>query len=56
MKQAVVFLRGIKAGILTEDENGYTIFYGEWEWESCELKWVNLVGANRIRPVSYPQY
>ena len=24
MKQAVVFLRGIKAGILTEDENGYT--------------------------------
>ena len=27
MKQAVVFLRGIKAGILTEDENGYTFEY-----------------------------
>ena len=23
MKQAVVFLRGVKVGILTEDENGY---------------------------------
>ena len=27
MKQAVVFLRGIKAGVLTEDENGYTFEY-----------------------------
>ena len=27
MKQAVVFLRGVKAGILTEDENGYTFEY-----------------------------
>jgi len=27
MKQAAVFLRGIKAGILTEDENGYTFEY-----------------------------
>jgi serine/threonine-protein kinase HipA len=27
MKQAVVFLRGTKAGILTEDENGYTFVY-----------------------------
>ena len=25
MKQAVVFVRGIKAGILTEDENGFTV-------------------------------
>ena len=44
-----------------------SFFYGEWECESCELEWVNLVGANRIRPVnvfvanrirpvSYPQY
>ena len=24
MKQAVVFLRDKKAGVLTEDENGYT--------------------------------
>ena len=27
MKQAVVFLRGIKAGILKEDQNGYTFEY-----------------------------
>lgn len=27
MKQAVVFLRGVMAGILTEDENGYTFKY-----------------------------
>ncbi len=27
MKQALVNLRGIKAGILTEDENGYTFVY-----------------------------
>ena len=27
MKQAIVYLRGIKAGILTEDENGYTFQY-----------------------------
>ena len=24
MKQAVVFMRGVKTGVLTEDENGYT--------------------------------
>lgn len=27
MKQAVVLLRGKKAGVLTEDENGYTFQY-----------------------------
>ena len=27
MKQAILYLRGIKAGILTEDENGYTFQY-----------------------------
>lgn len=27
MKQAVVFLRGVKAGWLTEDENGYRFEY-----------------------------
>ena len=38
MKQAVVFLRGVKAGILTEDENGYTFFFmvngnrANWNW------------------------
>ena len=29
MKQAVVFLRGVKAGVLTEDENGYTFEYAK---------------------------
>lgn len=27
MKRALVYLRGIKAGILTEDENGYSFQY-----------------------------
>ena len=27
MKQSVVFLRGVKAGLLTEDENGYLFEY-----------------------------
>ncbi len=27
MKQAVVYLRGVTAGILTENENGYTFQY-----------------------------
>ena len=27
MKQALINLRGIKAGILTEDEDGYTFHY-----------------------------
>ena len=27
MKQAFVFLRGVKAGLLTEDENGYLFEY-----------------------------
>ena len=27
MKQAVVFLRDRKAGVLTEDENGYTFHH-----------------------------
>lgn len=29
MKQAVVFLRDRKAGVLTEDENGYTFQYDQ---------------------------
>lgn len=27
MKRAVVYLRGVRAGLLTEDENGYTFTY-----------------------------
>ncbi|MBQ8222756.1 MAG: HipA N-terminal domain-containing protein [Bacteroidales bacterium] len=27
MKRAIVYLRGVRAGLLTEDENGYTFTY-----------------------------
>jgi len=27
MKRAIVFLRGVRTGVLTEDENGYTFSY-----------------------------
>ena len=41
MKQAVVFLRGIKAGILTEDENGYTFEYDTDYLASAEAEAVS---------------
>ena len=42
MKQAVVFLRGIKAGILTEDENGYTFAYDANYLASADAEAVSL--------------
>ena len=42
MKQAVVFLRGIKAGILTEDENGYTFEYDADYLASVDAEAVSL--------------
>ena len=42
MKQAVVFLRGIKAGILTEDENGYTFEYAADYLASADAEAVSL--------------
>ena len=42
MKQAVVFLRGIKAGILTEDENGYTFEYDADYLTSADAEAVSL--------------
>ena len=42
MKQAVVFLRGIKAGILTEDENGYTFEYDANYLASADAEAVSL--------------
>lgn len=42
MKQAVVFLRGIKAGILTEDENGYTFEYNADYLASADAEAVSL--------------
>ena len=42
MKQAIVFLRGIKAGILTEDENGYTFEYDTYYLSSANAEAVSL--------------
>ena len=42
MKQAVVFLRGVKAGILTEDENGYTFEYDADYLTSADAEAVSL--------------
>ena len=42
MKQAVVFLRGVKAGILTEDENGYTFEYDADYLASADAEAVSL--------------
>ena len=42
MKQAVVFLHAIKAGILTEDENGYTFEYDADYLTSVEAEAVSL--------------
>ena len=42
MKQAVVFMRGIKAGILTEDEHGYTFEYDADYLASADTEAVSL--------------
>ena len=42
MKQAVVFLRGVKTGILTEDENGYTFEYDADYLTSADAEAVSL--------------
>ena len=42
MKQAVVFLRSIKDGILTEDENGYTFEYNADYLTSANAEAVSL--------------
>ena len=42
MKQAVVFLRGVKTGILTEDENGYTFEYYADYLTSADAEAVSL--------------
>ncbi|MCI5581760.1 MAG: HipA N-terminal domain-containing protein [Phocaeicola plebeius] len=42
MKQTVVFLRGVKVGILTEDENGYTFEYDAGYLASAEAEAVSL--------------
>ena len=51
MKQAVVFLRGIKAGILTEDENGYT-----FEYDADYLASANAEAVSLTLPLSDKPY
>ena len=51
MKQALVFLRGVKSGILTEDENGYTFEYDPDCLASAEAEDVSLTILNR-RPTA----
>ena len=42
MKQAVVFLRDKKAGVLTEDENGYTFQYDRGFLHSDDAEAISL--------------
>ena len=42
MKQAAVYLRSIKTGILTEDENGYTFLYDTDYLSSANAEAVSL--------------
>ena len=42
MKQALINLRGIKAGILTEDEDGYTFQYAMPEYKQTHDENVSL--------------
>lgn len=51
MKQAVVYLRGIKTGILTEDENGYTFKY-----EADYLSSPNAEAVSLTLPLSDKPY
>ena len=51
MKQAVVFLRGIKAGILTEDENG-----SKFEYDTDYLTSVNAEAVSLTLPLSDKPY
>ena len=52
MKQAVVFLRGIKAGILIENENGYTFEYDAAYLASDTAKAVSLTLPLSEKPYS----
>lgn len=51
MKQAIVFLRNIKAGILTEDENGYT-----FEYNTEYLSTANAEAISLTLPLSNKPY
>ena len=53
MKQAVVFLRGVKAGVLTEDENGYTFEYDADYLMSADSESVSLTLPLRDKTYRY---
>ena len=50
MKQAIVFLRNIKAGILTEDENGYTFVYNTEYLSTANAEAISLTLPLSNRP------
>ena len=51
MTQALVYLRGIKAGILTEDENSYT-----FEYDTDYLASTDAVAVSLTLPLSDKPY
>ena len=51
MKQADIFLRGEKVGILTEDENGYT-----FEYDADYLTSANAEAVSLTLPLSDKPY
>ena len=50
MKQAIVFLRNIKAGRLTEDENGYTFEYNTEYLSTANAEAISLTLPLSNRP------
>ena len=50
MKQAMVWCRGLKAGILTEDESGYTFVYDVGYLDSPNAEAVSLTLPLREEP------
>lgn len=50
MKLAIVFLRNIKAGILTEDENGYTFEYNTEYLSTANAEAISLTLPLSNRP------
>lgn len=42
MKQAIVYLKGVKTGILKEDENGYTFCYDKEYLASANAEAISL--------------
>ena len=52
MKQAIVFLRNIKAGILTEDENGYTFQYDAMSYPLVFSAQQKICQMNNSYPVN----